>query len=113
LHDTTASSWTGIRKAIPSSGAVTMTLAPGFTCGYDSQITVSASTNVTIHGNGAVLDAAKKGRFFIVPSGAALALDHVVLQNGFSNNDVSAWLHEVRRLARDTESTAWDIEPLH
>ena len=52
-----------------------MTLAPDFTCGYDSQITVPAGTNVTIHGNGAVLDAAKKGRFFTVPSGAALALD--------------------------------------
>ena len=60
-----------------------MTLAPDFTCGYDSQITVSAGTNVTIHGNGAVLDASRKGRFFTVPSGAALALDHMVLQNGF------------------------------
>ena len=39
-----------------------MTLAPDFTCGYDSQIDVSAGTNVTIHGNGAVLDAAKKGQ---------------------------------------------------
>ena len=70
-----------------------MTLAPGFTCDYDSQITVSASTNVTIHGNGAVLDAAKQGRFFTVPSGAALALDHVVFQNGFADDgEVSAWL---------------------
>jgi hypothetical protein len=89
--DTTASSWTGIRKAIPSSGAVTMTLAPDFTCDYDSQITVSASTNFTIHGNGATLDAAQKGRFFEVPSGAALSLDHLVLQNGFfDNGNVSA-----------------------
>ena len=62
-----------------------MTLAPDFTCGYDSQITVSAGMNVTvtIHGNGAVLDAAKQGRFFTVAYGAALALDHLVLQNGF------------------------------
>ena len=71
-----------------------MTLAPDFTCGYDSQITVSAGTNVTIHGNGAVLDAAKQGRFFTVPSGAALALDHVVLQNGFADGEVSACLHD-------------------
>ena len=71
-----------------------MTLAPDFTCDYDSQITISASTNVTIHGNGAVLDAAKQGRFFTVPSGAALALDHVVLQNGFAGDGVSAWLHD-------------------
>ena len=71
-----------------------MTLAPDFTCGYDSQITVSAGTNVTIHGNGATLDAAKKGRFFTVSSGAALALDHMVLQNGHVNDDdVSARLH--------------------
>jgi hypothetical protein len=67
-----------------------MALAAGFTCGYDSQITVSAGTNVTIHGNGAVLDAAGKGRFFNVPSGAALALDHMVLQNGLVSGDVSA-----------------------
>ena len=68
-----------------------MTLAPDFTCDYGSQITVPAGTNVTIHGNGATLDAAKKGRFFTVPSGAALALDHMVLQNGFVDfGDVSA-----------------------
>jgi hypothetical protein len=73
-----------------------MTLAPGFTCDYDSQIAVSAGTNVTIHGNGAVLDAAKQGRFFNVPSGAALALDHLVLQNGLVSGDsVSARLHEL------------------
>jgi hypothetical protein len=52
-----------------------MTLAPDFTCDYDSQIAVSAGTNVTIHGNGAVLDAAQKrgvhrGRFFNVDSGS-------------------------------------------
>jgi hypothetical protein len=78
---TTASSWTGIRNATPTSGAATMTLAPGFTCDYDSQIDVPAGTNVTIHGNGAVLDAAKNGRFFNVQSYATLALDHLVLQN--------------------------------
>jgi hypothetical protein len=64
-----------------------MTLAPDFTCDYGSQITVSADTNVTIRGNGAVLDAAKQGRFFNVPSGAALALDHLVLQNGLVSGD--------------------------
>jgi hypothetical protein len=73
-----------------------MTLAPDFTCDYGSQITVSAGTNVTIRGNGAVLDAAKKGRFFTVPSGAALALDHLVLQHGFVSGDsVSARLREL------------------
>ena len=80
-----------------------MALAPDFTCDYGSQITVSAGTNVTIHGNGAVLDASRKGfgSFFTVPSGAALALDHLVLQNGFASFDykwggyVSARLHEL------------------
>ena len=39
--------------------------------------------NVTIHGNGAVLDAAQQGQFFNVNSGATLALDHLTLRNGF------------------------------
>ena len=67
-----------------------MMLAPDFTCGYDSQITVSAGTNVTIHGNGAVLDAAQQGRFFNVYSGATLALDHLTLQHGSGSVNVSA-----------------------
>jgi hypothetical protein len=76
-----------------------MTLAPDFTCDYDSQITVSASMNVTIHGNGATLDAAKQGRFFNVPSGAALALDHLVLQNGLvsGRNSVSGLAYGITR----------------
>ena len=80
---TTAASWTDLDKAIPSSGLATIMLGSAFDCNYDSQIAIPAGTNVTIHGNGAVLDAAKKGRFFTVPPGAALALDHLVLQNGF------------------------------
>ena len=86
------STWTGIRGAIPNSGAVTMTLAPGFTCNYDSQIDVPSwtGTNVTIHGSGAVLDADRQGRFFNVGYGATLALDHLVLQNGLVDVSVSA-----------------------
>ena len=72
-----------------------MALAPDFTCDYGSQITVSAGTNVTIHGNGAVLDASRKGRFFTVPSGAALALNHLVLQNGFVSGDSSSSVRDV------------------
>ena len=79
----TAASWTDLDKAIPSSGLATIMLGSAFDCDYDSQIAIPAGTNVTIHGNGAVLDAAKKGRFFTVSSGAALALYHLVLQNGF------------------------------
>ena len=58
-----------------------MTLAPDFGCDYGSEIIISTGTNVTIHGNGAVPDASQKGRFFMVPSGATLALDHLVLQH--------------------------------
>jgi hypothetical protein len=90
---TTAASWTDLDKAIPISGLATIMLGSAFDCNYDSQIAIPAGTNVTIHGNGAVLDAAKKGRFFTVPSGAALALHHLVFQNGFvDNGNVSAWL---------------------
>jgi hypothetical protein len=97
LHglSTTARSWTEIRRVIPNSGSVTMTLAPNFGCDYGSEIAIPAGTNVTIHGNGAVLDASQKGRFFTVPSGATLALDHLVLQHGYvsGDNNVSARLH--------------------
>jgi hypothetical protein len=98
LHglSTTARSWTEIRRVIPNSGSVTMTLAPDFGCDYSSEIAIPTGTNVTIHGNGAVLDASQKGRFFTVPSGAALALDHLVFQHGFvSGHSVSARLHEL------------------
>ena len=88
-----AASWTDLDKAIPSSGLATIMLGSAFDCDYDSQIAIPAGTNVTIHGNGAVLDAAKKGRFFTVPSGAALALDHMVLQNGFTSG--GGGLHDV------------------
>jgi hypothetical protein len=62
-----------------------ITLDAGFDCNYDSEITILHGTNITIHGNGAVLDAAHKGRFFNVKSGAALALDHLVLRRGFAD----------------------------
>ena len=73
----------GIRKAIEqSNGTITIRLAPGFVCYYDSlQITISK--NVTILGSGALLDAFKKGRFFAVESGAHLTLDSLALRNGY------------------------------
>ena len=94
----TAGSWTDLAKKIaPTSGWVKITLDAAFDCSdYGSEIGIHTGANVTIHGNGATLDAAKKGRFFNVSSGAALALDHLVLQNGFVSSDyVSARLHEL------------------
>jgi predicted outer membrane repeat protein len=74
-------SWTGLNKTIPTGGSVTIALDAAFDCGdYGSQITIPAGVNVTIHGNGAVLDAAQKGRFFLVNGN--LVLNHLVLRNG-------------------------------
>jgi hypothetical protein len=64
--------------------------AADFTCDYDSEIPIPTGTNVTIHGNGVVLDAAQKGRFFSVYSGGTLALDHLTLQHGSVRDYVSA-----------------------
>jgi hypothetical protein len=86
--------WTGLGKSIentPSSGSATFALDADFDCSdYDSEIPIPVGTNVTIHGNGAVLDAAQKGRFFNVYSGGTLALDHMSLQHGAVTHDVSA-----------------------
>ena len=78
-----------------------MTLAPNFTCDYESEIPIPTGTNVTIHGNGAVLDAAQQGRFFNVSYGATLALDHLTLQHGSVSGDVSASFI-------DSSSCSWD-----
>jgi hypothetical protein len=74
------------------SGSATFALDADFD-GSDcaSEIPIrGGGTNVTIHGNGAVLDAAQNGRFFSVSSGATLALDHLTLQHGSVSDDVSA-----------------------
>jgi hypothetical protein len=80
-------SWIELDNAIPSSGPAAITLASDFICDYNSQIAIPAGTNITIHGNGVVLDAAQKGRFFTVHSSAALALDHLALQHGAVHGD--------------------------
>ena len=83
---TAVHSWTALENNIPSNGSATIVLdAATFNCDdYDSRIGIwiPGGTVVTINGNGATLDAARKGRFFYVSSGGALALDHLVLRNG-------------------------------
>jgi dihydrodipicolinate synthase/N-acetylneuraminate lyase len=79
-------SWTEAKTAIEniaSGSSGTVTLAAGFNCGYNGQITVTG--NVTVHGYGAICDAAQAGRFFWVNSGAQLALDAMALKNGYSS----------------------------
>jgi hypothetical protein len=61
-----------------------LVLSPNFDCSdYSGPITVAG--NVTVHGHGAVCDAAQEGRFFVVDSGAQLALDAMTLKNGYSD----------------------------
>ena len=85
-------SWAGLKDAIKniasgSSGAVT--LATGFNCDYNGQLNgatsrgqITVAGHVTVHGYGAVCDAALGGPFFQVNSGAQLALDAMTLKNG-------------------------------
>jgi hypothetical protein len=83
----TAHSWVGIATAVKGAGGagggeLEIELTLPFTSDYSSQITIPAKTNITIRGNGAVLDASQKGRFFSVMPGASLALHLLTLQNG-------------------------------
>ena len=83
-------SWSEAETAIEniaSGSSGTVTLAAGFNCDYNGAITVTG--NVTVHGYGAVCDAAQGGRFFYVNSGAQLALDAMALKNGYSSTHVS------------------------
>ena len=82
-----ASNWTKLGTVINESstgGALEITLAAGFDTGdYKAEIDIPKGANVTILGQGHVLDAAEKGgRFFSVFNGASLALDSMTLQNG-------------------------------
>jgi hypothetical protein len=55
----------------------------GYCCyadGYGKRIVIAGQ--VTIHGSGAVLDAAQKGGFFVVEEDCSLALDSMTLQSG-------------------------------
>jgi predicted outer membrane repeat protein len=73
----------GTTIKISAGGTLEITLAPDFnTSDYQQRITVPAGANVTIFGQGAVMDAARKGWFFDVPEGASLMLDSMTLQNG-------------------------------
>jgi hypothetical protein len=82
-------SWTDLGKKIPPSGSATIALDAAFNCSdYERKIVIPTGTNVTILGNGAVLDAAQKGGFFVVLRGAALALDHLVLRHGSARGTV-------------------------
>ena len=81
------SNWAELRNACDLSGAYTLT--GGFdSTAYDEWIYIGGSSTtkinqtVAIIGNGAVVDASKKGSFFRVIPGASLTLQSITLQNG-------------------------------
>jgi hypothetical protein len=81
-------SWSALKVAVEeasSSAPLTITV-PGpdglFDCDYDSEIEIKAGANVTILGNGVVLDAADNGRLFNVAVGASLTLHMLTLKRG-------------------------------
>jgi predicted outer membrane repeat protein len=81
-------SWAALKVAVQGAGSTPLTITvPGpdglFDCDdYDSEIEVKAGANITVLGNGVVLDAATKGRLFNVAAGASLTLHQLTLQQG-------------------------------
>ena len=75
-----ALSWTSLGFGIAGSSSGTWNLSSSFSSNYNSEIAISGT--VMIQGNGAVLDASTKGRFFNVGSGGSLTLQSLTLQNG-------------------------------
>ena len=94
LQNSIASSWTGnvassLATIIANSGSP-MTIDLSFqseVATSNPQILISGK-DITINGNGAVLDAGQKGRFFSLSSSAKLTLYSVTLQNGESSVSV-------------------------
>ena len=74
--------WTELATAC--AGNANIFLSASFSmAGYDgSNIDLEYDQVITIVGNGAVLDASGKGRFFYLRSGASLTLESTTLQNG-------------------------------
>ena len=77
-------------SAIGQGSAGRFNFTADFDCSdYDQMITITG--NVTVQGNHAVCDAKGDGSFFLVKSGASLALFLMTLKNGYASN-VSARL---------------------
>jgi predicted outer membrane repeat protein len=60
-------------------------LGPDLASDYNSQIQLKPGQKVTIFGNGAVLDAQQKGRFFELKGPGTLTLQNLTLTNGLSD----------------------------
>ena len=89
---TVVTSWTNLKAAVSDGGTLAITLASPFQCDYNAQIDVPDNSNITICGNGQVLDASLLGRFFNIPQSASntsLTLASLTLQHGSINGAVS------------------------
>jgi len=88
-----ATNWADLRATCSDSacntanGGCTITLSDDFVMGsYDAEISFSGKT-ITIWGQGKVLDASRRGRFFSGDeSGSFLELHDILLQNGYASN---------------------------
>ena len=82
----TASSWTDLKTKVGTAASgSTIRLDPGFVSNYDSKIEIRGK-EITIEGGGAVLDAARKGKFFDLSSSGTLTLKKLTLKNGYGVN---------------------------
>ena len=93
LTDTDVHTWkeaTANISDIKNGSVGVVNFSADFNCSdYDQMITITG--NVTVQGNHAVCDAKGNGSFFLVKSGASLALFSMTLKNGYASK-VSARL---------------------
>ena len=78
----TVTSWASLQDAIlkVGPGSSNWALLTSFNSSYTSEIEIAGTT--VIQGNGTVLDAMGKGRFFNVKGGGSLTLQSLTLKNG-------------------------------
>jgi predicted outer membrane repeat protein len=104
----TVSTWEALQAQVSSlatGGSIVLTLGHPFEINATTfkATEVSNSTHVTINGNGAVLDAHMKDRFFLVNQASSLTVSKLALQNGHNKGDGDRFGGAVRI---DTRSNA-------
>jgi hypothetical protein len=87
----------------------TYILAPAFSMdGYTgNSIQLKQGVDVTVLGQGAVLDASNQGRFFNIDSGASLTLKDLTLQHGNGQVSGRRSVHAALALQRGRAPAAW------
>jgi predicted outer membrane repeat protein len=82
--------WQALKSSVAGAAgkSVVLTLSAPFSMtGYTPIEVTGATTSITIIGNGAVFDAAKRGRFFHLDKNATLVVANVTLKNGYRELD--------------------------